>query len=121
MKGKSNMGATESSKTYFADAESIEEMRRLSRQGNAITQGTGKIATQIPDISPIKDVLDLAGGPGEWALQFADEHRNTCVTAVDISERMINYARLQATRRHLPVTYRVMDITKPLAFPDASF
>jgi SAM-dependent methyltransferase len=115
------MGATEQGKTYFADAERIDEIRRLGRQGYAITQGTGKIATQVTDTSSIKDVLDLACGPGEWALQFTDKHRNTHVTAVDISARMVKYARTQASRHHLPITYEVMDVTKPLAFPDASF
>ena len=68
-------------------------------------------------------VLDLACGPGEWALEVSREFPELSVTGVDLSEQMIRYARAQAQARNLKTLFRIMDILQiPWEdFPDQSF
>lgn len=114
-----------SQETYFVNAELIEEMVRLMRQANLVTEAMGGV---LPDqdeqtLAGIRDVLDLACGPGEWVMQVASEHPNFRVSGVDKSRRMIAFASVQAEADEGPgnVHFREMDITQPLVFDDASF
>jgi SAM-dependent methyltransferase len=67
-------------------------------------------------------VLDLACGPGGWVLDLARTYPDAEVVGVDISQAVVEYASVQArTRRLANVTFQVMDVMKPLAFPEASF
>lgn len=107
--------------SYIIDAESAAEMARLMRQDQAMTAGMGGPLTEI-DLSEVQRVLDLACGPGGWPLELAYTYSDMEVVGVDISERMIAYARSQAqVQQRNNVSFRIMDILKPLDFPDNSF
>ena len=118
------MTATQPEKesTYVMDAESAAEMARLIRQDHLLTSGMGGVFSEQPDLSRVQRVVDLACGPGGWALETAFTYTDMEVVGVDISERMIAYANAQAMVQMLSnVRFQVMNILKPLAFPDASF
>jgi ubiquinone/menaquinone biosynthesis C-methylase UbiE len=107
--------------SYIIDAESAAEMARLMRQDQAMTAGMGGPLTEI-DLSEVQRVLDLACGPGGWPLELAYTYSDMEIVGVDISERMIAYARSQAqVQQRGNVSFHIMDILKPLDFPDNSF
>jgi len=106
---------------YPIDAENIAEMARLVKQATIITQHLGLLPSQI-NLARMQNVLDIACGPGEWAISLAEQYPHLTVTGIDLSLRMIDYARYLAQERGLPRThFQVMDARTPLAFPDASF
>jgi len=108
---------------YVIDAEDAAEMARLLEQDALITRAMGGLFPERGDkLAGMNDILDVACGPGGWALNVAREYPDSEVTGIDISERMIKYARAHAQARRLPnVNFQVMDILQPLAFADASF
>lgn len=106
--------------TYFADAENAGEMARLLKQARFATQGLDGPFPRRLDVSDVHNVLDLACGPGEWALAVAEAYPALRITGVDQSSVMINFARFMS--QAIPtVSFEVMDILTPLAFPDESF
>lgn len=107
---------------YVINQELIEEMVRLNRQGRFLTEGMGGVLPdQQQNIEHIHDIVDIACGPGEWALRVAQEYPDRHVIGVDISQRMIAYAQAQADAENIPAQFRAMDILQPLDFPDKSF
>jgi len=73
-------------------------------------------------LTSLRDVLDIACGPGEWALDVAQTFPHMDVTGVDISTRMIDVAQTLATQSQTSnAHFRVMDATSLLDFADASF
>ena len=108
---------------YFNDPESGAEMVRLLDQDRLITQGMGGLFPERSnDFSGIERVLDVACGPGGWAQEVAFAHPEIEVVGFDISQAMINYARMQAQAQGLDnLSFQVMDLLKPLDFPDRSF
>lgn len=120
MTQQSSQGA--SPNTYILETESGAEMARLMRQDLLITQGMGGIFPEAIDLTGVKDVLDLACGPGGWVLETAFAHPEMRLVGVDISEKMITYAQAQARVQRLPnARFQVMNIVQPLTFADASF
>ncbi|MBE3561806.1 MAG: methyltransferase domain-containing protein [Ktedonobacteraceae bacterium] len=108
--------------TYVFDQESSVEMARLIDQDLMITQHMGGLFPATLDLSNVHDILDIACGPGGWALEVAFAHPEKRVTGIDISARMLNYARMRANVQGLKnVSFVSMDATEPLKFPDASF
>jgi len=108
--------------TYFIEAENAAEMARLINQDRILTRSMGGLFPPQLDLSNIHDVLDIACGPGGWALDVARAYPNKRVTAIDISQIMTEFARYQAREQELPNThFVVMDALKPLDFPDNSF
>lgn len=108
--------------TYFMDPESGPDMARLITQDKAVTRGMGGLFSERKDLVGIRRVLDLACGPGGWALNVATVYPNMQVIGVDISRIMIEYAQAQAHVRRLQnIQFQVKDILQPLDFPDASF
>lgn len=106
--------------TYFADAENAGEMARLLKQARFATQGLGGLFPHRLDVSGVHDVLDLACGPGEWALAAAETYPSIRVTGIDQSRVMVQFAR--SISQAVPtVSFEVMDILAPFAFPDESF
>src|SRR5579875_1002648 len=106
---------------YFINQELVEEMIRLNRLAALVTQEMGGVLAEQQDTVVFKDVLDLACGPGEWAMQVARSFPHLQVVGVDRSRRMIAYAQAQAESQERGVMFRVMDITEPLDFADGSF
>lgn len=95
----SNNKNHKASKTsYILDQESALEMTRLIEQARFVTQGQGSLfpGCSAHQLSRIHRVLDIACGPGEWACEVASTYPDMEVTALDISHRMIEYARVRA-------------------------
>src|SRR5205807_6846840 len=73
-------------------------------------------------LSHMSHVLDVACGPGGWALELAQAHAHMQVTGIDISSNMIEYANAQARASGLDnARFKVGNITEPLDFPNESF
>jgi ubiquinone/menaquinone biosynthesis C-methylase UbiE len=108
--------------TYVIDQENVSEMARLVDQDRLITETMGGLFPPHLDLAPLHDVLDIACGPGGWAIEVARTHPHMQVSGIDISRLMVAYARMQAVAQELANTsFRVMDVTRPLKFLDASF
>jgi len=111
------------SNTYVNDPESGAEMARLLDQDRILTTCMGGLFPErAGDLNGIQDVLDLACGPGGWALEVAFQYPQARVTGFDISHAMVEYAQMQARLQRLEnVRFEVLDATTPLPFEDASF
>lgn len=107
--------------TYMVDPESPAEMTRLQNQDRLVTKYMGGLLEGL-NLSHTHDVLDIACGPGAWALDVAFAHPHMEVVGFDISQRMIEYAQVQAEVQELKnVQFRVLNALHSLDFPDASF
>lgn len=107
---------------YVIDVESAAELARLLHQDRLITKSMGGLLAEQSDISNIHNVLDIACGPGGWALELADRNPQIKVVGIDISQSMIEYASALAKAQKLKnIEFFVMDVLKPLNFPAASF
>lgn len=117
--------SSENTNAYFIDAEGAAEMARLLEQDALVTRSMDGLFSERADsdtLEGIHDILDVACGPGGWALSVGWEFPDTEVTGIDISEMMVDYARAHAQARLLRnVHFKVMDAFKQLDFPDASF
>ena len=107
---------------YFNDPESAAEMARLLAQDRLITAGMGGLFSERFDLSGIQRMLDVACGPGGWALQAAFRYPEIEVVGLDISRMMIDYANTQARLQGLDnASFRVMDMREALDFPGEFF
>ena len=107
---------------YFTDPESAAEMARLTKQSRLVTKAMEGPLAEQKKLENVHDILDLACGPGEWVLEAASSYPDKQITGVDVSRLMIDYARFQAAQHKVSnVHFQVMDMLKPLDFPDASF
>ena len=120
-----SMSADESGErenTYFIDPESGAEMARLLEQDRMVTRSMGGLFSERKDMRGIKRILDIACGPGGWALNVAATYPDIQVVGIDISKLMIEYARAQAYVRRLQnIRFEVQDVLQPLNFSDGSF
>ena len=106
---------------YVIDAEQIAEVSRLDEQARMIAKVMGGLLPERGnDLSGMQQVLDLACGPGKWAMDVAGAAPYVQVTGVDISQTMLLYAQ-QHKGTLQNVYFRHMNILESLAFPDASF
>ncbi|MBA2682405.1 MAG: class I SAM-dependent methyltransferase, partial [Ktedonobacteraceae bacterium] len=109
---------------YFVEDRSNEaEMIRQMIQDSTITAGMGGPLPEQADPAALHRILDIGCGPGGWILEAARLYPHMELTGIDISWRMIEYARAQAQAQKLTdgVEFRVMDALHPLEFPDAAF
>lgn len=112
----------ENTSTYFINPEEAAETERLLLQDRSVTQAMGGLLPTSLDAQQIHTVLDLACGPGGWALEVARTYPHIEVVGVDISEKMIRYAQAQARLRGLDnASFQVMNILDPLSFPEHAF
>lgn len=106
--------------TYVIDIENGAETARLMEQDRIITQHMGQLLPT--EVTEDQQVLDVACGPGGWALQVAFAHPEIEIMGIDLNKKMIDYARAQARVQGLNnVSFAVMDVTKALELEDASF
>lgn len=113
---------TDKKSDYFIDAENAAEMARLTKQDRFITEAMGGMFAERSDIEKMKTILDLGCGPGQWVLDAAFAYPEVEVAGIDISEIMVRYAGARARSQGLyNASFQVMDIAKPLDFPDNSF
>ena len=112
----------ESGNTYFIDPESGAEMARLTRLDKVLTHALGGVLEGIPRIAQARRILDVACGPGAWALEVAFTYPKVEVVGFDLSNSMVQYANAQAKAQRLNnARFVVMDARKPLDFPDGWF
>ena len=116
-------GQDNPSQYVVEDRSSNPEMIRLMIQDSLVTTGMGGPLSEQPDPASLHRVLDIGCGPGGWILEAARLYPHMNLTGIDISWRMIEYARAEAQARKLTdgVEFLVMDALHPLKFPDASF
>ena len=104
------------------DPENTAEMARLIEQDSLFNKNMGGLFPSGLDLSTVRTVLDVACGPGGWALEVAFAHQDMSVVGIDISKGMINYALIRAsTQQRDNAQFLVMDATQPLEFEQASF
>ncbi len=107
---------------YVIDAESGAEVARLIEQDRFLNTSMGGPVSERDDVGSMQTILDLACGPGSWALEVAYYHPRLQVTGVDVSRGMIDFARMRARTQGLNnAHFRVMDITQPLELDDETF
>jgi ubiquinone/menaquinone biosynthesis C-methylase UbiE len=110
--------------TYFVqDRSNQEELQRLSVQDQLITAAMRGVLPEQPDRARFRRVLDVGCGTGGWLIEMA-KACPTCqqLVGIDISKRMIEYAREQAYHaRQDHVEFHVMDALLILAFPSGYF
>src|SRR2546421_7364821 len=109
---------------YYILGDSNTEMVHLIEQDrNFNTSMGGLFPEQSKEyLSSIHHVLDIACGPGGWALEVAQAYPHMQVTGVDISAGMVDYATVQAHASGLDnVSFKVGNIAEPLDFANESF
>jgi ubiquinone/menaquinone biosynthesis C-methylase UbiE len=117
--------SAEQAGTYMVQNRSNQgEMKRLVVQDRMLTTGMGGVLPEQNDLSSIQSVLDVGCGTGGWLLGVAQTFpAMTRLVGVDISSKMITYARERAAAEQFKerVTFQVMDAQHGLTFSDATF
>ncbi len=67
-----------------------------------------------------QSVLDVATGTGDLAIEVWRKIRPTYIKGVDLSENMLDLARLKAERHHYPIAFQKAD-AEDLPFEDNTF
>jgi len=109
--------------TYFITTEqNAPEVARLLYQSQLIVKNMGELFPESIDPAQLHRILDVACGPGGWALDVAGHYPDVEVIGFDISPTMIDHARLLAEVEGLAnASFHIMDASRPLDFPDHSF
>ncbi len=108
--------------SYFSDQESGAEMARLLDQDRLMTRSMGGLFSERSDLAGIHRLLDIACGPGGWALEVAYSDPALEIVGIDVSQQMIEHARVQAQVQGLHnASFLLMDALQPLEFPSESF
>ncbi len=110
--------------TYVVqDRQNEQELARLTIQYRLATTVMGGVLSEQPDPTAFDRVLDVACGTGGWLIEVAKTYPATLLIGVDISNRMIDYAREQAVAQHVAdrVEFHVMDALLMLEFPASFF
>src|SRR5579864_773409 len=88
--------------TYLLDSESPDEMARLLSLDRFLTEAMGGPLAWVPELPDHARILDIACGPGGWAIAAATRYPSCEVVGVDISKLMTDYARVSADIRKVP-------------------
>ncbi len=111
--------------TYFVqDRSNEEELARLHVQDELITSEMGGVLAEQDDTARFQHVLDVGCGTGDWLITVAQQLPNaTMLAGVDVSLRMVQYARSQAQAKGVAdrVEFHVMDALRMLEFPRKNF
>ena len=107
--------------TYVVqDRSNEEELTRLQVQDQMMTTGMGGVLPEQPDPTIFQRVLDVGCGTGGWLIEAAKTYPGmTRLIGVDVSSRMIEYARAQAEAQQVSdrVRFATMDALRMLEFP----
>jgi ubiquinone/menaquinone biosynthesis C-methylase UbiE len=107
---------------YVIDAENAAEMARLMLMDHLLTKAMGGPLSEQPHPERLHHVLDLACGPGGWLFDLVTRYPHIQGVGVDISQLMMEYAGSLAQAQGISnLSFRVMDATRPLDFPDNTF
>lgn len=111
--------------TYFVqDRSNREERIRLHVQDQLLTTGMGGVLSEQADPSSFHALLDIGCGTGDWLIEMAKIYPTmTRLVGVDISSKMLGYARAQAEAQGVNerIEFLEMDALRRLEFPDGSF
>jgi ubiquinone/menaquinone biosynthesis C-methylase UbiE len=115
-------GKNETRGTYAA-VDNEKELARLTIQDRTITAAMGGVLSEQPDSTAFHHVLDAGCGTGGWLIQAAQTYPEMSLVGIDISKRMIEYARAQAEAHQVKdrVKFRVMDALLISTLRSASF
>ena len=107
----------------YAAQDSEKELTRLTIHDRLMTRLMGGVLSEQTDPSVFHRVLDVGCGPGSWVIETAQTYPEISLVGIDISKRMIEYARTQAQADHVDdrVKFRVMDALMILEFPTGHF
>ncbi len=111
--------------TYIVqDRENQEELARLTLQDHLLTESMGGVLAEQTEPAALRRVLDIGCATGGWVIETAQAYPTiSLVIGIDISRRMITYAREQAEAASLAgrVEFHVMDALRMLEFPSHFF
>lgn len=111
--------------TYFVQDRSNEsELSRLKVQDQMVNASMGGPLAEQPDPTIFRRILDVGCGTGGWLIEMAKICPDaTLLIGVDISERMIGYARAEAEAQQVSdrVEFHTMDALRMLEFPSNYF
>ncbi|HEX7733516.1 MAG TPA: methyltransferase domain-containing protein [Ktedonobacteraceae bacterium] len=111
--------------TYIVqDRENQHELVRLTLQDQLLTASMGGVLAEQSDPAALRHVLDIGCGTGGWAIETALAYPEIeLVAGIDISQRMIAYAREEAEGQQLGlrVEFHIMDALRMLEFPNRFF
>ena len=106
--------------TYVVfDRQSKEELQRLVLQDQMITNAMGGVLPEQDDPKSFHRILDIGCGSGDWCIAVSKQYPAVDVFGIDISQKMIDYARAQADMQDVSqrVTFAVMDALLYLEYP----
>jgi ubiquinone/menaquinone biosynthesis C-methylase UbiE len=105
------------------DRRNKEERTRVTIQGQMLTTSMGGVLPEQADPTIFHRILDVGCATGGWAIEAARTYPTMSLVGIDISEKMIDYARARANAEHVAerVSFHVMDALSTLEFPSASF
>ena len=111
--------------TYWVqDRSNKDEIKRLLVQDQMMTASMGGVLSEQPDPTVFQSVLDVGCGTGGWLIDVVRTYAGvTRAVGIDISNKMIEYARLQAQAQGVAerIEFQVMDALRDLEFPTDSF
>ena len=111
--------------TYFVqDRSNKEELIRLNEQDRLITTLIGGLLPEQEDPGRFQHVLDVGCGPGGWLIEMASIYPGiSTLVGVDISDRIITYARGQAKAAQVNdrIDFQVGDALRLPKLPANSF
>jgi len=111
--------------TYVVQSHSnLDEMARLEIQDKMVTTGMGGVLPELADPTVLRRVLDVGCGTGGWLMETARTYPTIeKLVGVDISDKMLAYARAQAEKLALGerVQFQAMDALRILEFPAGYF
>jgi ubiquinone/menaquinone biosynthesis C-methylase UbiE len=110
--------------TYVVqDRSNEEEMNRLRIQAQMLNASMGGVLPEQPQPDLFRHVLDVGCGPGIWVIEAAQKYPDMSLTGIDISRRMLEFARMQAVAQGVAdrVEFHMMDALRMLEFPANSF
>ncbi|MBO0797000.1 MAG: methyltransferase domain-containing protein [Ktedonobacteraceae bacterium] len=110
--------------TYFVqNRDNQDELTRVTVQDHMITASMGGVLPEQPDPAIFRRVLDVGCGTGGWAIEAARQYPEMLLIGIDVSKRMIDYAREQAEAARVSdrVEFHAMDALRILEFPDEFF
>ncbi len=115
----------ESPSTYIVqDRSNQQELTRMAIQDQLLTVSMGGVLPEQTSPLSLQRVLDVGCGPGGWLIEMAKTNPSiTQLIGVDISDKMLDYARAQALAQQVDerVTFQKMDALRMLEFPQAYF
>ncbi|GAC1504725.1 MAG: hypothetical protein NVS2B12_17730 [Ktedonobacteraceae bacterium] len=119
----SEPGREHQSTCVVQDCSDEEEMNRVCIQDQVLTATMGGVLREQPDADRFQRVLDVACGTGGWMIEAARSYPRMSLCGIDISGRMLDYARAQAAELGVAdrIEFTTMDALNTLNFPNDFF